>query len=100
MTKMPFSDARYRTCRIMGDATAEGRLEEEPRRASKLGNDFTINGKYVAKKLLYPLYAVSIWATSSRCSSCIDTSRILNFWIFPVTLMGKPVTNFTWRGIL
>ncbi len=45
-------------------------------------------------------YAVSIREASSRPSSCMETSRILNFWILPVTLMGNAETNMTCRGIL
>jgi len=44
--------------------------------------------------------AVSIRETSSSLSSRIEISRIMNFWIFPVTLIGNSVTNFTYCGIL
>ena len=39
-------------------------------------------------------YAVSILATSSRPSSTMLISRIRNFWILPVTVVGKASTNF------
>ena len=39
-------------------------------------------------------HAVSICAASSKPSSLIACSRRLNFWIFPVTVVGKLSTNF------
>ena len=40
---------------------------------------------------------IAVWP---RPSSWIAVSRILNFWTLPVTVIGKPSTNFTYRGIL
>ena len=40
-------------------------------------------------------YAVSMAATSCKPRSRIACSRILNFWILPVTVVGKLSTNFT-----
>jgi hypothetical protein len=52
--------------------------------------------KCVTRLSLQPLaYAVSIAATSCRPRSMIACSRILNFWILPVTVVGKLSTNFT-----
>ena len=42
-------------------------------------------------------HAVFSWVSPS---SRIISSRIRNFWILPVTVMGKPSTNLMWRGIL
>ena len=39
-------------------------------------------------------YAVWIAAASPRPSSAIAISRIRNFWILPVTVIGKPSTSF------
>lgn len=44
--------------------------------------------------------AVSIFEASSRLSSFIETSLILYFWIFPVTLIGNSFTNLMYLGIL
>ncbi len=40
------------------------------------------------------LYAVSVRAARWRPSSSIETSRILNFWILPVTVIGKASVSF------
>src|SRR5262249_27643344 len=45
-------------------------------------------------------YAVSTLAVLSRPNSLIETSRILNFWILPVMVIGNESTNRTYRGIL
>ena len=47
-----------------------------------------------------PRYAVRTPAALDRPSSSTATSRILNFWILPVTVIGNASTNFQWRGIL
>jgi len=39
-------------------------------------------------------HAVRIAASASRRSSAIAISRMRNFWIFPVTVIGKTSTNF------
>lgn len=39
-------------------------------------------------------------AASLRRSSSFIISRITNFWIFPVTVIGKLSTNRMYRGIL
>src|SRR5437016_12704507 len=44
--------------------------------------------------------AVLTPAASCRPSSSTAISRIRNFWTLPVTVIGKPSTNFQWRGIL
>src|SRR5581483_3740619 len=44
--------------------------------------------------------AVLTAAATSRPSSLTEVSRILYFWILPVTVMGKPSTNFQNLGIL
>ena len=44
--------------------------------------------------------AVSTFEASSSPRILIDSSRILNFWIFPEIVMGKSSTNITYRGIL
>src|SRR5205823_2680870 len=41
-----------------------------------------------------PAYAVATAAAFSRPSSSTAVSRILNFWTLPVTVIGKPSTNF------
>jgi len=46
------------------------------------------------------LHAVSIFDASSSPSAWIEASRILNFWILPVMLIGNSVTKMTYRGIL
>src|ERR1035438_2376830 len=38
-------------------------------------------------------YAVSRFAKRSSPRSLVSSSRILNFWIFPVTVIGNPSTN-------
>lgn len=38
--------------------------------------------------------AVGIAATASRPNSATAVSRMRNFWILPVTVIGKPSTNF------
>src|SRR5438105_227703 len=38
--------------------------------------------------------AVTTAAAASRPSSATATSRILNFWILPVTVIGNASTNF------
>src|SRR5262249_51339875 len=40
-------------------------------------------------------YAILMRAASSRPRSFTLCSRMTNFWIFPVTVMGNPSTNFT-----
>src|SRR5215813_5332205 len=44
--------------------------------------------------------AVCTPAAGARPSSTIEISRILNFWIFPVTVIGNSAVNRTYRGIL
>lgn len=41
------------------------------------------------------LQAVSIFSAASRPSALTESSRILNFCIFPVTPIGKSLTNIT-----
>ena len=41
-----------------------------------------------------PTHAVRMPAAASSPSSSMAASRILNFWILPVTVIGKPSTNF------
>jgi hypothetical protein len=38
--------------------------------------------------------AVSMREADFRSSSAMETSRILNFWTLPVTVIGKSSTNF------
>jgi hypothetical protein len=45
-------------------------------------------------------YAVLMWLASCRPSSVIDVWRILNFCIFPVTVIGKSEVNLTYSGTL
>jgi len=45
-------------------------------------------------------YAVLIWAAFCSPSSSTKTSRMQNFWIFPVTVIGKSLTIFMCFGIL
>ncbi len=42
----------------------------------------------------YGAYAVSIRAAAWRPSSSMLISRMRNFWILPVTVIGKCSTNF------
>ena len=44
--------------------------------------------------------AVVVLAASSSPSSVIDVSRILNFWILPVTVIGNSLVYRRYRGIL
>ena len=46
---------------------------------------------------IFPNHAVS---GVSSFKSAIICSRILNFWILPVTVWGKDATNETYRGTL
>src|SRR5215831_1970497 len=45
-------------------------------------------------------YAVLALLASSRPSSVIDVSRILNFCTLPVTVIGNSAVSRTYRGIL
>ena len=45
-------------------------------------------------------HAILTAAARSRPSSATLVSRMRNFWTLPVTVIGKPSTNFTYRGIL
>jgi hypothetical protein len=45
-------------------------------------------------------HADFIWAAFSSPSSAIEISRIRNFWIFPVTVIGNSVVKRMYRGIL
>lgn len=40
------------------------------------------------------------WRSASRRISSMLTSRMRNFWILPVTVIGNSSTNLKWRGIL
>ncbi len=44
--------------------------------------------------------AVVVPAASSRPSSATEVSRILNFWILPVTVIGNSLVYRKYRGIL
>src|SRR5207253_6259679 len=46
------------------------------------------------------LHAVFTCAAFCNPNSSMDCSRILNFWILPVTVIGNASTNFQYRGIL
>ena len=53
-----------------------------------------------AKKKNLTDYAVSTLSASCRPRALMDSSRILNFWILPEIVIGKSLTNITYRGIL
>ncbi len=40
------------------------------------------------------------WRSASRRISSMLISRMRNFWILPVTVIGNSSTNLKWRGIL
>ena len=67
-----------------GDPAAPGSAHDGAAEAvaSRAGSDFAV-------PIVQSHYAVLTAAASPRPSSAMATSRILNFWILPVTVMGN-----------
>src|SRR5262249_21150390 len=83
-------------------ASATARQEQDGQRPQHLhGHDELAHLLHTSGWLRVVLrsfyHAVATAAARSNPSSSIACSRILNFCTFPVTVIGKPSTNFTYR---
>src|SRR6185503_20534534 len=60
----------------------------------------TTTGSFMGRSVQPDPQAVGSEAAACSPSSATATSRILNFWTLPVTVVGNSSTNFQYAGIL